>query len=94
MNLGITDAAALRRLDRLIWAMVAAVAAIVLAAPVVSGFYIEWPSFAAPVLVALALSAAAWFYRTRRSDPSVLRTEHGAVDAQDGGDVRQALQAG
>src|SRR5437667_8712978 len=69
MNLGITDAAAPRRLDRLIWAMVAAVAAIVLAAPAVSGFYIEWPSFAAPVLAALALSAAAWFYRSRRSDP-------------------------
>jgi PAP2 superfamily len=69
MALGITDAATLRRLDHLIWTMVAAVAAMVLAAPAMSGFYIVWPSFAAPVLVALALVAGAWFYRRLRNDP-------------------------
>src|SRR5437660_3557548 len=68
MTLGITDTAALRRLDRLIWAMVAAVAAVVLAAPAVSDFHIAWPTFAAPALGALALAAVAWFYRRRRSD--------------------------
>jgi hypothetical protein len=68
MNLGITDAAALRQLDRLIWAMIAAVAVVVLAAPVVSSFYLEWPSFAGPALAAVALAALAWFYRERRND--------------------------
>jgi len=36
------EAVALRRLDGLIWAMVALVAAIVLVAPAVSHFHIEW----------------------------------------------------
>ena len=66
MTLGITDAAALRWLDRLIWAVVAAVAAIVLAAPAMSGFYIEWPSFAAPALVALALLGMGFVRRRRQ----------------------------
>src|SRR5437763_2227548 len=66
MTLGITDTAALRRLDHLIWAMVAAMAAVVLAAPALSDFHIAWPTFAAPALGALALAAAAWFYRRRR----------------------------
>src|SRR5712691_7271024 len=63
------DLAALRRLDRLIWTIVAIVAAIVLSAPVVSDFHIDWPSFAGPALAFLALVAGAWFYRDRRSDP-------------------------
>src|SRR2546423_4761273 len=67
MTLGITDTA-VRRLDRLIWAMVAAVAAVVVAAPAVSDFHIAWPTFTAPALGALALAAVAWFYRRRRSD--------------------------
>src|SRR4029079_18261186 len=44
------DARALARLDRLIWTLVATVAAIVLAAPLVSSFYVAWPAFVAPAL--------------------------------------------
>lgn len=61
----------LRRLDRLIWAMTAAVAAIVLAAPVVSGFSIRWNTFAAPALAVCALTGGAWFYRRYRPDPRI-----------------------
>ncbi len=63
------EALALRRLDRLIWAMVALVAAIVMAAPLASNFYIEWRAFAAPALASAALVAASVFYRYWRSDP-------------------------
>jgi hypothetical protein len=63
------DAHALRRLDRLIWGLVAAVAAIVLAAPLVSSFWIEWPAFVAPVLACVLLAAGSWFYRRFRTDP-------------------------
>jgi hypothetical protein len=62
------DAAALRRLDRVIWGLIAAVGAIVLAAPAVSGFYIDWPKFMVPALASLALAAGAWFYRGWRRD--------------------------
>jgi hypothetical protein len=58
----------LRRLDRLIWATIAAVAAIVLAAPFLSGFSIKWSSFAPPLLASAALTAVAWFYRRWRPD--------------------------
>jgi membrane-associated phospholipid phosphatase len=63
------EAAVLRRLDNLIWAMVAAVAAVVLAAPLATRFYIQWPTFAAPIGASLVLVAAAWFYRRWRPDP-------------------------
>lgn len=63
------DALALRRLDRLIWTMIAAVAAIVLAAPLLSEFRIAWHAFLAPALVCTLLIAGGWFYRRRRSDP-------------------------
>jgi PAP2 superfamily len=62
------DAAALRQLDRLIWLIIGSVAAIVLAAPLGSTFYIAWPSFTAQALAALALLAGAWFYSSRRGD--------------------------
>lgn len=64
-----TEAATLRRLDHLIWTVVAAVAAIVLAAPLATRFYIEWPTFAAPIGACLALAAGGWFYRRWRPDP-------------------------
>ena len=64
-----TESPALRRLDQLSWLLIAAVAAVVLAAPCVSGFFIAWKSFAAPTLAALCLAAAAWFYRRWRPDP-------------------------
>ena len=59
----------LRLLDRMIWASIAAVAAIVLVSPLVSGFSIAWKTFAAPLLVSLALMVAAWIYRRWRPDP-------------------------
>jgi len=65
------DAATLRRLDRLIWTLVAAVAAIVLASPLYSGFYVVWTSFGAPVAACLTLGAGAWFYRHWRRDPQL-----------------------
>src|SRR5277367_4712574 len=58
----------LQRFDRLIWTLIAMVAAAVLAAPFLSRFYIEWRSFAAPVMAALILVSAAWFYRRVRPD--------------------------
>jgi hypothetical protein len=63
------EALALRRLDRLIWAMVALVAAIVLAAPAVSDFRIVWQAFIAPASAGTILVAVGWFYRRWRSDP-------------------------
>jgi hypothetical protein len=69
MAAGTADLATLRRLDLLIWALVAAVAAIVLTATTVSSFYVDWRSFAGPGLGAIALSIAAWIYRNWRPDP-------------------------
>ncbi|MGH6770604.1 MAG: phosphatase PAP2 family protein [Xanthobacteraceae bacterium] len=71
MGSGTSDVAALRRLDHLIWTMIAAVAAIVLAAPLVSSFHIVWPSFGAPVAACLLLVAGAWFYGNWRHDPKL-----------------------
>jgi membrane-associated phospholipid phosphatase len=63
------DALALRRLDRLIWTMIALVAATVLLAPAVSDFRIAWHAFIAPAFACAILIAGAWFYRRRRTDP-------------------------
>jgi hypothetical protein len=63
-----TDTAAAARLDRLIWRLIAAVAAVVLAAPLVSGFHIEVETFLTPATAALALSALAVFYGYFRPD--------------------------
>lgn len=68
MGSGSCDVAAIRRLDHLIWTLIAAVAAIVLAAPFVSGFYIAWPSFGAPIVACSLLMAAAWFYGNWRRE--------------------------
>lgn len=65
---GTADPNILRRLDRLIWALMAMVAVVLLAAPLVSSFYIEWRSFAPPATVGLALCGLAWFYRHWRRD--------------------------
>ena len=64
-----SDADTLRRLDRLICAQVAAVAAIVLSAPFVSRFYIDWASLGPAVGASLTLCLGAWFYRRWRADP-------------------------
>ena len=63
-----TRSPALRRLDRLIWATIAAVAAIVLVAPFLSGFSIKWSTFVPPLLASAVLTVVAWFYRRWRPD--------------------------
>jgi hypothetical protein len=66
-----TENAGMRGLDHLIWAIIAAVAVVVLAAPFGSNFYIEVKTFAAPIGACLALAAAAGFYRHWRPDPKL-----------------------
>ncbi len=68
-ELAAIDARNLRRLDCLIWGIVAATAAIVLAAPLVSGFRIVWSSFIAPGIACAVLLAGGAFYRDWRRDP-------------------------
>jgi membrane-associated phospholipid phosphatase len=68
---GAHSAPTMRRLDSVIWAAIAAVAAIDLVAPFVSNFFLEWWSFVPPTLAALALTGGAWFYCRRRPDPRV-----------------------
>ncbi len=63
------DVPTLRRLDRIIWALIAAVTAFVLIASAISSFSLGWRTFAAPALVAAALIGGAWFYRFYRPDP-------------------------
>jgi hypothetical protein len=65
------DTAILRRLDHVIWTIIAIVAAIVLASPLVSNFYIEWASFAVPVGASLLLAAGGWIYCNRRNEPRI-----------------------
>lgn len=64
-----TEPGTLRRLDGLIWGLIAAVAAIVLASPWVGRFSLRWTTFAVPALAVLSLAGAAWFYRRGRPDP-------------------------
>ncbi|MBI3703103.1 MAG: phosphatase PAP2 family protein [Rhizobiales bacterium] len=63
------DRAGLRQLDGLVWATIAAVAAAVLAALLLSDFRLAWASFLAPAATATLFAAGQWFYRTRRPDP-------------------------
>jgi hypothetical protein len=63
--------AAARALDRLIWALVALVGAVVLLAPAVSDFRIAWGTFATPAGAAAALALGAWAYRRWRHDPKL-----------------------
>jgi PAP2 superfamily len=62
------DAVAIRRLDRLIWMLLAAIAAIVLAAPALSDFRIVWYAFITPAAACGMLIAGSWFYRHWRID--------------------------
>jgi PAP2 superfamily len=62
------DVAAVRRLDHLIWTLIAGVAAVIVAAPLVSNFYIEWTAFAPPIAASLVLLALGWFYSSWRKD--------------------------
>jgi hypothetical protein len=59
---------ALNRLDRIIWAMVAIVAIIVLASPLMSDFRIAWKTFAAPAVACAVLAALGCFYSNWRND--------------------------
>jgi membrane-associated phospholipid phosphatase len=68
MNPEIANPATLRRLDRLIWAIVAMVATIILVALAVTSFRIEWRTFAAAGATVVILSAGAWIYRNWRPD--------------------------
>jgi hypothetical protein len=60
---------ALARLDCLIWAIVATVAAIVGAAAAVSSFQIAWGTFAPPAAACAVLLATGYFYSRWRIDP-------------------------
>jgi membrane-associated phospholipid phosphatase len=68
-ELAAIDAQLIRRLDCLIWAIVAAVAATVFAAPLLSGFHIAWSTFVAPGICCAILLAGGLFYRVWRADP-------------------------
>ena len=63
--------AGLRRLDGLIWALVALVAVLVLTVSAARGFIVEFRSFAAPGLTCLLLMLGARFYRDRRNEPKL-----------------------
>jgi membrane-associated phospholipid phosphatase len=62
------EALALRRLDRLTWALVALTAACVLAAPLVSRFRIVWDTFLGPGIACALLIAGGLIYRHWRKD--------------------------
>ncbi|HEY0223619.1 MAG TPA: phosphatase PAP2 family protein [Pseudolabrys sp.] len=64
-------AAGLRRLDGIIWLLVAAVAGVEMLAVAFGGFSLLLISYAAPSGTCLALLLAAQFYRTRRNDPNI-----------------------
>ena len=65
----IGHAAGLRRLDGIIWAIVAAVAGIMLAAPLLSKFHLVGQSFLAAGGTTALFLLGYWFYETRRPDP-------------------------
>ena len=64
-------AAGLRRLDGLIWALVALVAVLVLTVSAARGFTVEFRSFAAPGLTCLLLGLGARSHRDRRNEPKL-----------------------
>jgi len=63
--------AGLHRLDGIIWAMVAAVAAFVLIAAAVSGFTVVLASYAVPAIACTLLKLGAHYYRGRRGDQNL-----------------------
>jgi hypothetical protein len=64
-------AAGLRRLDGIIWALVAAVAGLELLAVAADGFTLVLKSYATPTATWLALLLAARYYSGRRQDPKL-----------------------
>src|SRR5262245_31086930 len=61
--------AGLRRLDGIIWAIVALLAAITVIAPFVANFRLVGPSFLAAGGGVMLCLAGYWLYETRRPDP-------------------------
>jgi hypothetical protein len=66
-----SHAPGLRRLDGIIWALIAAVAGIELMAVVFGSFTLMWRSYAAPAGASLLLMLAARYYSVRRNDPNL-----------------------
>jgi membrane-associated phospholipid phosphatase len=64
-----SDAARWSRLDRILWTIIAAIAAIVMASAAVSDFHLVWRSFLVPGVTTAVLVSGQWFYRRRRPDP-------------------------
>src|SRR5262245_7808326 len=69
---------ALRKLDRLIWGLIALTAAIVAFAPL-AGFTILWGTYAAPVGAAAVLLAIGAFYRHRRGEERIASAVEGTA---------------
>ncbi len=65
------QAAGLRRLDGIIWSVIAAVAMLVLASTMLGSFHLVWKSFLAPGVTAAIFLCGQWFYHTRRPDPRI-----------------------
>jgi membrane-associated phospholipid phosphatase len=65
------DAAGLRKLDGVIWALVAGIAAFVLVAAAFGGFTIMLESYRAPVSICVLLMLGARYYRDRRNNNNI-----------------------
>jgi hypothetical protein len=74
---GAADTAA-RRIDRVIWTLIAATAAVVVLGAVAGGFSIVWRTFAAPAATGAALTGLAFFYR-RRGDARLATSLEGTA---------------
>lgn len=70
---------ATRQLDRLIWLSIAAVAVIVMLAPLYGGFSIAWTTYLAPAGAAAAMLLVAWFYRHRRPEERIASALEGTA---------------
>ena len=71
--------AAYRRLDGIIWALVAAVAGLELLVAAFGGFHLVLSSYAAPGATCLLLLAAARYYGGRRNDPKLASALEGTA---------------
>ena len=68
----------IRALDRLIWSVIAAVAAIVALAPL-AGFTVQWKSYAAPGGAVAVMLLIVWFYRSRRREERIASAVEGTA---------------
>lgn len=74
---GVADTAT-RRVDRVIWGLIAATSAAAALGAVAGGFSIVWTSFAAPAATSAALTSLAFFYR-RRGDARLAMSLEGTA---------------